>query len=403
MGRTVRTQVINVGLIGAGAIARAHALGYASARMYCGGDLPTVRLRRVAEADAALARSAAERLGFEDCTTDWEALVASPDIDAVSIVTPNFLHAPMAIAAAAAGKHVFCEKPLATTAADAERMVRAAQSAGIVHAVDFNYRKVPAVQFIRRLIVEGRLGAVRQFRAAYLQDWGNDLRIPRSWKFQAEKNGPGALGGIGCHVIDLARFLVGEFDRVVATTEIWVKERPLPRSTHTFELVEGATETAPVDVDDTACFLARFASGAIGVFEVTRCAPGRKNYMTIEIHGTRGSVAFDYERANEVKVCLPHGDAATDGFATVIVGPAQDKSAPWAFAGLGVGFAETVIFQIRDFLTAIATGAPMSPDFVDGWRAQLVIEAVLRSEAAGWVRVGEPSPAPSLAPASGRT
>ena len=150
MGRTARTQVINVGLIGAGAIARAHALGYAGARTYCGGDLPTVRLRRVAEADAALARSAAERLGFEDWTTDWEALVASSDIDAVSIVTPNFLHAPMAIAAAAAGKHVFCEKPLATTAADAARMVRAAESAGIVHAVDFNYRKVPAVQFIRR-------------------------------------------------------------------------------------------------------------------------------------------------------------------------------------------------------------------------------------------------------------
>jgi predicted dehydrogenase len=382
-----QTQTINIGLIGAGAIARAHALGYCSARTYFGSTAPPVRLRRVAEANENLARSAAERLGFEEWTDDWQSLVASPDIDAVSIVTPNFLHAPMAIAAAAAGKHVFCEKPLAVSAADAQEMHKAAELAGVVHAVNFNYRKVPAVQFIRRLIEEGRLGEVRQFRAAFLQDWGNDARIPRSWKFQSSRNGAGALGGVGSHIIDLSRFLVGELDRVVATTEIWVKQRPLPTSTHTFELVQGPAEMAPVDVDDSAYFLGRFANGAIGTFEVTRCAPGRKNYLVLEIHGSRGSIFYDYERCNEVQVCLPDGDPARDGFSTVIVGPAQDRSAPWAFPGLGVGFAESVIFQVKDFLTAIVGGAPMSPDFFDGWRTQVVVEAVLESVDRGWVSI----------------
>jgi predicted dehydrogenase len=162
---------VRVGLIGAGSIARAHAIAYASARTYCGPEVPQVRLVQVADVDEALAKEAAARLGFEGWTTDWEEVVASRDVDLVSIVTPNFLHAPMAVAAAAAGKHVLCEKPLAATAAEGERMYRAATAAGVVHAVDFNYRKVPAVRFIAKLIREGRIGEVRQFRGVFLQDW----------------------------------------------------------------------------------------------------------------------------------------------------------------------------------------------------------------------------------------
>ncbi|HWU38392.1 MAG TPA: Gfo/Idh/MocA family oxidoreductase, partial [Candidatus Acidoferrum sp.] len=196
------SEPVNVGLIGAGSIARAHAIAYVGVRTYCGPELPPVRLRRVAEAEKGLAQAAAQRLGFEEWTTDWEALVASPDIDLVSIVTPNFLHAPMAVAAAAAGKHVFCEKPLALNATEAEQMCQAATAAGVIHAVNFNYRKVPAVQFMHRLLQAGRLGTVRQFRAAYLQDWGNDVRLPRSWKFHAHGSGAGGLTGVGSHIID---------------------------------------------------------------------------------------------------------------------------------------------------------------------------------------------------------
>jgi predicted dehydrogenase len=380
-------KTINVGLIGGGSIARAHAVAYTAVRAYCGPQVPRVRLRRLAEADATLAREAAERLGFEEWTTDWEAVAGSRDIDLISIVTPNYLHASMAVAAAGAGKHVFCEKPLATNAAEAEQMWRAASAAGIVHAVNFNYRKVPALQFIARLLRSGRLGAVRQFRAAYLQDWGADPRLPRSWKFSASGAGAGALSGVGSHVIDLARFLVGELDRVTATTEIWVKERPLPTSARPFEAVGEDVALAPVDVDDSAYFLGRFSSGAIAVFEISRCAPGRKNHLALEIHGGCGSICYDYEQPNEVQLYLGDDPAGAAGFRRVLVGPAQDDSALLAFAGVGVGFAESLIFQVRDLLTAIAGGPAMSPDFHDGWRTQAVVDAVLEAADKGWVTV----------------
>jgi predicted dehydrogenase len=380
-------KTVNVGLIGGGGIARLHALAYAGATAYFAPNLPPVRLRRLAEADSTLARAAAERLRFEEWTADWEALVASPDIDVVSVATPNYLHAPMAIAAAAAGKHVFCEKPLSNTAADAERMCRAAEAAGIVNAVNFNYRKVPAIAFIARLVREGRLGEVREFRAAFLQDWGNDTRIPRSWKFEASRAGGGSLIGVGSHLIDLARHLVGELDRVVATTEIWVKERPLPTSALPFDPVKSDAPLAPVDVEDSAYFLGRFVGGAIGVFEISRCAPGRKNQLALEIHGSLGSVYFDYERANEVKLYLSDQDAAAAGFRTIVMGPAQDEASLVPFAGFGVGFMESILFQVRDLLTAIAGGPAMSPDFYDGWRAQVVVESVLESAQKGWVAV----------------
>ena len=266
-------------------------------------------------------------------------------------------------------------------------MCRAAEAAGIVHAVNFNYRKVPAIAFIARLIREGRLGDVREFRAAFLQDWGNDTRIPRSWKFEANRAGGGSLIGVGSHLIDLARHLVGELDRVVATTEIWVKERPLPTSALPFDPVSGDAPLAPVDVEDSAYFLGRFVGGAIGVFEISRCAPGRKNQLALEIHGSLGSVYFDYERANEVKVYLTDQDAAAAGFRTIVMGPAQDEASLVPFAGFGVGFMESILFQVRDLLRAIAGGTAMSPDFHDGWRAQVVVESVLESVQKGWVSV----------------
>ena len=384
------TRPVNVGLVGAGAIARAHAIAYASVRAYCGPEVPPVRLRLLADADEQLAQSAARRLGFEGWTTDWTEVVASPDVDLVSIATPNFLHAPMAIAAANAGKHVFCEKPMATTAAEAQQMWHAAEIARIAHGVNLNYRNVPALRYIARLVADGRIGAVRQFRAAYLQDWANDLSIPRSWKFAAEGAGAGALSGVGTHVIDFAHLLVGEIERVVSTTEIWIKERPVPASPSSFARVEGEAEMAPVTTDDSAYFLARFASGAIGVFEISRCAPGRKNHLSLEIHGSCGSITYDYEQPNEVKVCTAGGDDDLAGFRTVLIGPAQDTGALLAYPGVPVGFAETIVFQIRDLLSAIAGGPAMVPSFYDGWRAQVVVDAVLSSADRGWVEVPQP-------------
>jgi predicted dehydrogenase len=180
---------------------------------------------------------------------------------------------------------------------------------------------------------------------------------------------------------------VGELDRVVATTEIWVKERPLPISALPFDPVRSDAPLAPVDVEDSAYFLGRFVGGAIGVFEISRCAPGRKNQLALEIHGSRGSVYFDYERANEVKLYLSDEDQAAAGFRTIVMGPAQDEASLVPFAGFGVGFMESILFQVRDLLTAIDGGPAMSPDFHDGWRAQVVVESVLESAQKGWVSV----------------
>lgn len=380
------SRPVNVGLIGAGAIARAHAIAYSMAFRY-GDAVPPVRLRLLAETDADRAKAACQKLGFESWTADWRELVASGDVDLVSIVTPNFLHAEMAIAAAEAGKHVFCEKPIASSAADAERMWRAADAAGVVHGVNLTYRKVPAIQFVARLIAEGRIGTIRHFRASYLQDWANDPHIPRSWKFTAEVSGGGAVSGVGTHVIDLARMLVGEIERISATTEIWISERPLPTSPSTFETVASEAQVAPVDNDDSAYFLARFAKGAIGTFDISRCAPGRKNHLSLEIHGERGSIAYDYEQPNEVKLYDGDDDATVGGFRTILIGPAQDSGALLAYPGIPVGFVDTMALQTRDVLSAIAGGPPMVPDFFDGWRAQVVVDAVVAAADRGWVDI----------------
>lgn len=392
------TQPLNVGLVGAGAIARAHAIAYAMAHSYSGRKTVPVQLRMLAEPNEPRAQAACHTLGFQDWTADWRELIADPDIDLVSIVTPNYLHAEMAIAAAKAGKHVFCEKPLATGSDEAERMWQAAEAAGIVHGVNLNYRKVPAIRFIARLIDEERIGEVRHFRATYLQDWANDPRIPRSWKFDAVLSGGGAISGVGTHVIDLARALVGEIVRLTATTQTWFKERPLPVSPSTFEKLEGKQEMAKVDNDDGAFFLARFANGASGTFDISRCAPGRKNHLSFEIYGSRGSVAYDYEQPNEVRFYSAEDDAACSGFRTILIGPAQDIGALLAYPGIPVGFAETIVFQICDFLSAIAGGPPMAPSFYDGWRAQMVVDAVIASSERGWIEV--PAPPPSMDTAS---
>jgi predicted dehydrogenase len=357
------------------------------------GVAKTASEKEIKQAFRKLARKyhpdvkACDKLGFESWTADWRELVASHDVDLVSIVTPNFLHAEMAVVAAEAGKHVFCEKPLASSAAEAERMWRAAEAAGIVHGVNLTYRKVPAIRFVARLIEEGRIGAIRHFRASYIQDWANDPRIPRSWKFDAGLSGGGAVSGVGTHVIDLARMLVGEIERISATTEIWIRERPLPTSASTFEKVEVDAETAAVDNDDSAYFLARFANGAIGSFDISRCAPGRKNHLSLEIHGERGSIAYDYEQPNEVRLYDGGDDARVSGFRTILIGPAQDSGALLAYPGIPVGFVDTMALQVRDMLSAIDGGPPMTPDFFDGWRAQIVVDAVAAAADRGWLEL----------------
>ena len=320
---------------------------------------------------------AATRLGFDEHATRWEEVVERDDVDVIDICTPGDSHLPIALAAAGAGKATLCEKPLANSVAEARQMRDAVAAAGVVHMVCHNYRRAPAVQLARRMIDEGRIGAIRHYRGTYLQDWIADPEAPRVWRLVKAVAGSGALGDIASHSIDLARFLVGEIGEVSGLLETFVKERPLP----------DGSGRGPVDVDDAALALVRFENGAIGSVEGTRFAPGRKNYNHFEINGSRGSLAFDLERMNELEVYEEQGPDS--GFRTVL---ATDGAHPFAGAwwppGHILGYEHTFIHTIRDLLVAWASGEVPSPSFEDGLRNQQVLAAVERSAASRrWERV----------------
>ena len=295
-------------------------------------------------------------------------------MDLVDVVTPGYAHRGIVLAALEAGKHVLCEKPLANTLEEAREMAVAAKEAGTVNMVCFNYRRAPAVQLARKLIEEGRLGEIRHWRAAYLQDFVVDPAFPLIWRFRKELAGSGALGDIGAHIIDLAHFLVGPIAEVTGMTETFVKERPLE---------EGAG-TGGVTVDDAAAFLARFEGGAIGTFEASRFAAGRRNKNAFEINGSRGSVAFDLERMNELEVYFTDDPDDVQGFRTVsVTQPDHPYAGAWWPPGHILGYEHTFVHTIKDLLGGIRTGKSPAPTFEDGYRCQAVLDAVERSAASG--------------------
>jgi len=314
--------------------------------------------------------AAAAKLGFAEAATDWRAVVARKDVDAVDVCTPGDSHPAIAIAAAEAGKAVLCEKPLANTVADAERMRDAARRAGVVHMVCHNYRRAPAVALAKRLLEAGRLGRIHHWRGTYLQDWIVDPAFPRVWRLEKSRAGSGALGDIASHSVDLARHLVGEIREVSGLLETFVPERPLP---------EGSG-MGKVDVDDAALALVRFENGAIGTIEGTRFAPGRKNFNRFEVNGSRGSLAFDLERMNELELYEETGPES--GFRTIL---ATDASHPYVAAwwppGHALGYEHTFVHTMLDFVLAVADGKGAKPDFEDGLANQKVLDAIERSAA----------------------
>ena len=300
-------KTLNVGVIGAGFMGKAHSLAYAAMPMFF-WPVPAIPKRYIiAEASNELASEAAIRFGYETHTSDWRALVADPQVDVVDIATPNHLHATIAIAAAEAGKHVICEKPLARTSAEAKMMLDAVEAAGVVHMVAFNYRRTPAVALAKKLIDEGAIGRILNFRGTYLQDWSADPDGPLSWRFQKAIAGSGAVGDIATHVIDLARYLVGEVSEVNALLRTYIDTRPQQTGGADKLAASDKHSDAPrlaVDVDDEVLTMLRFANGAVGSLEATRNAYGRNNFLTFEIHGEIGSIAFNYERRDELQLML---------------------------------------------------------------------------------------------------
>jgi predicted dehydrogenase len=370
---------VNVALIGYAFMGRAHSNAYRQVSPFFSPRVQP-RMKVLCGRTRAKVEAAARRLGWDEYATDWEAVVRRPDIHIVDISTPGDLHAPIAIAAARAGKVVFCEKPLANSVAEAEGMLAAVRKAGVLHMLCHNYRRAPAVMLARQLIEDGRLGDIRHYRGTYLQDWIADPAFPLVWRLDRRQAGSGALGDIAAHSIDLARFLVGEIVEVCGDLETFVKERPLPGNPR---------KTGRVTVDDAAAALVRFDGGALGTIEATRMAPGRKNYNRFEINGSRGSLAFDLERLNELEVYLESDRPTVRGFHRVL---ATDPSHPyikaWWPPGHIIGYEHTFTHTVFDLLEAMADERLPQPNFEDGVRNQRVLAAVEKSaRTRRWVRV----------------
>ncbi len=372
---------IGVGLVGYKFMGRAHSNAYRQVARFFDVD-PAPRMRAICGRDEAAVKDAAASLGWEGYETDYAALIARDDIELIDVSTPGFTHKEIVLAALAAGKHVLCEKPLANTLDEAREMLDAARKAGTVAMVNFNYRRVPAVQLAKRLIDDGRLGEIRHYRAVYLQDWVLDPSFPLVWRLRKELAGSGALGDIGAHILDLAHFLVGPVTEVVGTLDTFIKERPVEVSGGGGAglQAERGQQMGEVTVDDATNFLARFENGATGTFAATRLAAGRRNRNSFEINGSKGSVVFDLERLNELQAFFVDDEADVQGYRTInVTSPAHPYGGHWWPAGHILGYEHTFVHAIKDLLEGIKTGTAPAPTFKDGFRCQAVLDAVERS------------------------
>ena len=386
------TKSLNVAMIGGGFMGKAHAMAYAAMPMFF-WPAPAIPHRKVVvDVNDVLAEEARQRFGFEEASSDWKDTIARDDIDVVDICTPNNVHAEIAIAAAKAGKHIICEKPLARTVEEARAMTKAVKEAGVTNMVAFNYRRTPAVALAKRFIDEGRIGKILNFRGTYLQDWSADPNGPLSWRFQKNIAGSGAIGDIGTHVVDMAHYLVGNITEVNAITKTYIKERPIQAGGVDKLGASDKKTDAPlgiVDVDDEVLSLIRFETGAVGTLEATRNAYGRNNFLTLEIHGEEGSIHFNYERRDELQVMFASDPGDARGFRTIYTGPAHPYGdGLWPIPGLGIGYSETKIVECRDFFAAIVNGETPTPDFAEALQTELVADALIKSGQTGnWVEV----------------
>ena len=370
---------LNIAMIGYAFMGKAHSNAYRQVRSFFEPRLEP-RLKVICGRDGGKVRDAARRYGWDEAATDWREVVNRADIDLVDICTPGDSHAEIAIAAAEAGKAVFCEKPLANDMAGAEAMLAAVKKHGVINMVCHNYRRAPTVSYAKQLIEAGELGEIRHYRGTYLQDWIVDPSFPLVWRLVKEKTGSGALGDIASHSIDLARYLVGEITQLTGMLETFIHERPLP---------DDATRKGRVTVDDAAAALVRFDNGAIGTIEATRMATGRKNHNRFEINGSMGSLAFDLERMNELELYLEGDAAGHKGFRTILVTePVHPYVKAWWPPGHIIGYEHTFTHTVYDLLEAIADGRSPKPDFEDGVRNQRILDAIERSaDSREWVRL----------------
>lgn len=383
------SKTLKVGMIGYNFMGKAHSNAWRQVGRFF--DLPVrVELKTICGRNQSKVESAANTLGWSKACTDWREVLADPEIDVVDITTPNDTHAEIAIAAAAAGKAILCEKPLGMNVQQCQEMVAAVEKANVVNMVCHNYRRIPAIAYAKKLIEDGVLGdRIYHYRARYAQDWIADPEFPLVWRLKAEIAGSGTHGDIDAHIIDLGRYLVGEYDEVCGLMDTFIKQRPVQE-----EFGEGLTAKAgeklgDVTVDDAVSWIGRFKNGAIANLEATRFAYGRKNHITLEVNGSKGSLCFDFEDMNRLKYYNAEDPDGRRGFRDILVTEAVHPYAgAWWPAGHIIGYEHTFVNTFADFVKAVMEGKSVQPTFRDGMENERVLDAVSRSaQTRQWVKL----------------
>ena len=378
-------KTMNVGIVGYKFMGKAHSNAWKQAPRFFDMDAaPVLKVACGRHQDSL--KAFAERWGWENTESDWKKMVHRDDVDIVDISAPQHLHYEVAMEAARAGKHIFCEKPLAMNLAQAKEMYELAEKKGVTHYINHNYRRCPAVRLAKKLIDEGKVGRIFHWRGAYLQDWIVDPNFPLTWHLQKDTAGSGPQGDLNSHSVDLARYLVGDIRKVTAMTAQFIKERPLPdeAASGTFSgKSKGGKGT--VTVEDAAFMTVEFANGALGSFEASRFAPGRKNWNYFEIYGSKGSILFDLERMNELQFFSREDPAHAQGFRTILAteGGQHEYVGAWWPPGHMIGYEHEFVHAVVDFVKAVTTKTKVEPNFYDGMKEMEVLEAGLRSAETG--------------------
>jgi predicted dehydrogenase len=379
---------VRIGIIGYKFMGKAHSNAWIRANQFFSG--PRAVLRAACGRDESAVRAFAENWGWQTVETDWRRLVARPDIDVIDIAAPNNAHAEIAVVAARHGKHVICEKPLGMNLKEAKTMLAAVRKAKVRNMVWHNYRRIPALQLARRIVEEGRIGKIYHIRAVYLQSFIIDPKFPLIWRLRKEVAGSGSHGDLNAHIIDSIRFITGsEPVEVCSHMETFIKSRPRGEMTGGLSAAKSKGK-GKVTVDDAVLALAKFSNGAIGTFEATRFACGRKNGWGFEINGSKGAIVFNFERMNELEFYSEADPPHLRGFRNILVTePGQHEYIEaWWPPGHIIGYEHTFVNQAHDFLEGVGRGKPLSPDFLDSTRNQAVLEAMSDSaKRRRWVRV----------------
>jgi predicted dehydrogenase len=373
-------KTLRVGMIGYKFMGRTHSNAWRQVDKFFPVSARPV-LHTICGRNRSGVEAAASQLGWERAVTHWQEVVSDPTIDIIDINTANDTHAEIAIAAARAGKAILCEKPLARSVREAGEMLAAVKKAGVVNMICHNYRRIPALAQAHKMIAAGDLGRIFHYRARYLQDWIVDPEFPLVWRLQGKLAGSGAQGDINSHIIDLGRYLVGEFNEVCGHLETFIKERPLEGT--------NGKKRGKVTVDDAVLTLGRFKNGAIASLEASRFALGRKNHIQIEINGSQGSLVFDFEDMNRLKYFNQADPADRQGYRDILV---TEKVHPYAGAwwppGHILGYEHTFVHTVYDFIEAVVKGKSVQPTFADGVQNQRVMEAVEKSSRQRrWVKI----------------